>query len=280
MPIRRPAALLAAVSGIALSGVLATAPALASDAPTSSPTPAKTSPTAVFMTRGTVAGLDGLKLAVTGDSGRNVITVAPDAAVTVDGATAKLSQLPVGAQVTVSGTVNNNVKVATRVEASTVKPFAVAGAVASVDATGRTVTVTPLASAATTAYPVAVKAMITLDGKAVDLAKLPVRAHILLAGTVTGGVYSAQSLTAISRWDLKLSGTVSAVDAAHGTVTVNSGSGAALKLNVDPKASIQVNGVKAGLATLPIGATVNLIGADSVAGATISGIDAKASVRK
>jgi hypothetical protein len=279
MRIRHRAALLAAVSGIALSGAIATAPAMAADKP--APAPATTSPTMTFAMRGTVASLDGLKLAVAGDSGQNLVTVAPNAAVTVDGTSAKLSQLPIGAQVAVSGTVTGGVKVATRVEANTVRPFAAAGSVSAVDGTARTLTVTPLAVGGPTvakAYPVAAKALIILDGKPVDLAKLPVRAHILVAGTVTGGVFSAQSLTAVSRWDLKLSGTVTAVDAAHSTVTVSTGSPAtAVKLNVDPNVGIQVNGVKASLATLPIGATVNLSGTETTAGTSISGIDAKVS---
>jgi hypothetical protein len=278
MPIRHRVALFAAASGIALSGAIAAAPAMAADSPSTTPAPApsKTSPTMVFMTRGTVAALNGRKLTVAGDNGQNLVTVAPDATVTLNGATAKLAQLPIGAQIAVSGTVNGDAKVATRIEANTAVPFAVAGSVTAVDGTARTVTVLGL-TGVSKVYPVAAKAMITLDLKTADLAKLPVRAHILVAGTVTGGVYSAQSVTAVSRWDMKLSGIVAAVDATHGTVTVSTGTTAApVKLNVDPAASIQVNGVKASLASLPIGATVNLSGSESTTGTSILGIQATA----
>src|SRR6185312_2770808 len=111
---------------------------------------------------------------------------------------------------------------------------------------------------ATDVFPVDAKAAISLDVKKVALSALPAKASILVTGTVTNGVYSAKTLTALSRWALNLSGTVSAVDAVAGTVTVNDASGAAVKLNVDPKASIKVNGAKVSLSDLPIGATVGL----------------------
>ncbi|GAA2640151.1 hypothetical protein [Paractinoplanes durhamensis] len=138
---------------------------------------------------------------------------------------------------------------------------------------------TPLLAASgttPTVYPVAADASITLDGKKVTLAALPVRAHIAVLGTVTGGTCTAKSLTALSRWQLNLAGTVAAVDAAKATVTVNTGSpAAAVKLNVNPNATVQVNGAKVALSALPIGATVNLTGTDSTTGASVLGISAK-----
>jgi hypothetical protein len=332
MNVRHRAALLAAVSGIALSGVIAAAPAMAADTPaskpaapapapatkpaepapattkparpaepapaapapapaakpaepvpaTTKPAPTTPAPTMVFMTRGTVAARDGAKLTVSGDSGKNLVTVTPDAVVTVDGVSANLAQLPIGAQVAVSGTITNGVRVATRVEATTARPFVVAGAVTAVDGAARTITVTPLPAGGTaTSYAVGAKALITLDGRAVDLARVPVGAHLLVTGTVSGGVSTAQSVNALSRWDLKLSGTVTAVDAAHSTVTVTTGSpAAAVKLTVDPNASISVNGAKVALSGLPIGATVNLAGTDSTSGASVAGITASVGARK
>src|ERR1700760_228663 len=132
MNLRHRAGLLAAVSGIALSGVIATAPALAADAPTSTPAPAGSSPTVTFMTRGTVASLDGSKLSVTSDGGQKLVTVAQNAGITLNGAVAKLAQLPIGAQVSVSGSVTNGAMVATKVEANTARPFAAAGSVTAV----------------------------------------------------------------------------------------------------------------------------------------------------
>ncbi|MBL7261032.1 hypothetical protein [Paractinoplanes lichenicola] len=169
---------------------------------------------------------------------------------------------------------NVNVNVGANVPA----PFAGAGSVVSAGAGKVTVKLVTLdGKGGTATYPVAEKAVILLDGRTVALSALPAGARIVVVGTVTGGTtYSAKSLTALSRWQLNLNGTVSAVDAAKGTVTVNTGTpAAAVKLNVDPKANIELNGVKVGLSNLPVGATVNLNGTETTAGATVAGIDAK-----
>ncbi|MEU4240853.1 hypothetical protein [Actinoplanes sp. NPDC026619] len=286
MKIRHRAIVVAAVAGIAITGA---APAMAATASVTSPKPSAgasggstSGTTASFSAQGTLAALNGLKLSLAGDNGTTAVTVDPKAAVTLDGNTAKLLSLPIGAQVKLSGGTTGGVSVATRVDATSVRPFIAAGSVAGVDLEDRTISVTPLLAgeqATPKTYPVATDAKITLDGKAVALSALPVRAHLVVLGNVTSGTYSAKSLTAVSRWQLNLSGTVSALDAAKGTVTVNS-KGAAVKLNVNPNATIQVNGAKVTLANLPIGATVNLTGIESTTGAQVAGITAKISPAK
>jgi hypothetical protein len=276
LQIRHRAAVVAAVTGIVLTGA---APAMAATATLTSSKPSSSASTS-FTANGTLAALNGLKLSLSGDKGTTAVTVDPKATVTLDGNTAKLLSLPIGAQVKLSGSTSGGVSVATRVDASSVRPFLAAGSVAGVDLEDKTVSVTPLllgTDKTTKTYPVAANAKITLDGKPVALSALTARAHIVVLGTVSGTTYSAKSLTALSRWDLNLSGTVSAVDAAKGTVTVNA-NGAAVKLNVNPNATIQLNGVKVSLAKLPIGATVNLSGTDSTSGSAVSGITAKVNV--
>lgn len=280
MRLRHRAAVITAVAGIALTGLATAGPAMA--ATSTAVKAAASAPASTFNLAGTVAALNAAKGTVTvaGVSGSNTtVTVAPTATVAVDGNTAKLAKLPVGAQVKLSGNTTNGTTVATKVDATTAWPFAAAGTVVSVDATAGTVSVKRVSldgKGATDVIPVAAKATITLDGRTVALSALPAKAPILVVGTVTTGTYSARSLTALSRWALNLSGTVAAVDAANGTVTVNTGSPAtAVKLNVDPKVSVKVNGVNASLSKLPIGATVGLTGTETTVGATVSGIDAK-----
>ncbi|GAA0549222.1 hypothetical protein GCM10010172_34100 [Paractinoplanes ferrugineus] len=290
MKIRHRAAVVAAVAGIAVTGAIPAlagpalaGPALAGPAlaTTGAGTPKPAAGTAtVFSADGTLAALSGLRLSLTGDNGRTAVTVDPKAAVTLDGNTAKLVALPLGARVKLSGNTTDGVSVATRVDASSVRPFVAAGSVSGVDLEDKTVSVTPLLGSDRTArsYPVAPAASITLDGRKVALSALPAGAHIVVLGSVIGcQVYSAKSLTALSRWDLKLSGTVSAVDAAKGVVTVDA-DGAAVKLDVAPNATIKVNGARATLAGLPIGAAVNLTGTGSTRGSVVSGITAKVKI--
>ncbi|MBU2670391.1 hypothetical protein KOI35_43505 [Actinoplanes bogorensis] len=183
----------------------------------------------------------------------------------------------VSPSVSVGNGVNANLGSGGNATVGTVLPFAAAGSVASVAPKSITVkNLTLDAKTPTSTYPVADNAKVSLDGRAVALAALPAGARIVVLGTVSNGsTYSATYLAAMSRWSLNLNGTVSAVDAAKGTVTVNNGK-AAVNLNVDPKASVQVNGVKADLSKLPVGATVNLTGTDSIAGANVLGITANA----
>ncbi|MFI5938533.1 hypothetical protein [Actinoplanes sp. NPDC051494] len=287
MRLRHRAAVITAVAGIALTGVAVAGPAMAA---TSAPVKAAASaPTRAFSAEGTVSGVSVPKGTVTvaGASGSSTtVAVAPNAVVSVDGDTAKLAKLPVGARVKLSGNVTDGVSVASRVDATSTWPFATIGSVAAVNASASTVTVKRISLSSSTAtttdvIPVAAKAAISLDGRTVALSALPTRAHLLVTGTVTNGTYAARSLTAVSRWDLSLSGTVSAVDAAAGTVTVTTGSPAtAVKLNVDPKATIKVNGAKVSLSNLPIGATVGLTGTETTVGTSISGIDAKVASSK
>jgi hypothetical protein len=284
MRLRHRAAVLTAVAGLTLTGLATAGPAMA--ATTATVKAAASAPTRTFTTQGTVSALNAAKatLTVAGLSGTSsTVTVAPTAAVTVDGATSKLAKLPIGANVKLSGTVSNGANVATRVDATVPRPFVSAGSVVAVDPAARTVTVKRLSltgTGATEVLPVADRAAITLDARTVALSAVPAKAHILVTGTVTDGTYSAKTLTAVSRWSLNLSGTVSAVDAAAGTVTVTTGTpAAAVKLNVDPKATIKVNGVKVALSDLPIGATVALNGTETPVGASIAGIDAKVKTR-
>ncbi|WP_305788133.1 hypothetical protein [Symbioplanes lichenis] len=159
-----------------------------------------------------------------------------------------------------------------KVDANVALPFVSAGSVAAVTTT--TVTV-KLPTGATSVIPVDAKAAVSLDGRKVALTALPPGATVVVTGTATGGVRSAKLVAALSRWSLNLSGTVSAVDAAKGTVTVNTTSGATVKLNVDPKATVTVNGAKVSLANLPIGATVGLTGTGTTTGGTAVTISAK-----
>ena len=274
MRLRHHAAVITAVAGIALTGIATAAPAMAA---TNASASVKAGTAArPFSLEGALTALNAAKSTLTVNG--SAVSVAPTATVTVDGNTSKLAKLPIGANVKLSGNVTDGANVATKVEATTTLPFLSAGSVDAVDAAAMTITVKGLTPARV--LPVAAKAAITLDGRTVALSALPVRSHILVTGTVTGGVYSAKSLTAVSRWALNLNGTVSAVDAVAGTVTVNSGTGTAVKLNVDPKATIKVNGVKVSLADLPIGATVALSGSETPVAANILGIDAKANVKR
>jgi hypothetical protein len=174
-----------------------------------------------------------------------------------------------------SAAVNVNGGTSVKVDANAALPFVSAGSVAAVTTT--TLSVKQL-TGATTVVPVDAKAAVSLDGRKVALTALPTGATVVVTGTTTGGVQSAKLVVALSRSALNLSGTVKAVDAAKGTVTVTTGSGstaATVKLNVDPKATVTVNGAKVSLSNLPIGATVNLTGTDGTAGATVTGLTAK-----
>jgi hypothetical protein len=285
MNMRHRTAVIAAVAGLALTGIGAATPAFAAAAGTTVNAGATTGAKA-FSIDGTVSALNALKGLVTvkSDSGASsTVSVAPSAAVSVDGLSAKLAKLPIGAQVTLSGTSTNGVNVATSVKATSSRPFATAGTVAAVDGgdqtEARTISVKRVSltgAGATDVIPVADKALITLDGRKAELSALPVKAHIVVTGTVTGGIYSARTLTALSRWSLNLTGTVSAVDAANGLLTVKTGTPAtSVDLTVDPKASITLNGSKVALSGLPVGATVGLTGSETTAGATVTGITAK-----
>ncbi|MFG1603494.1 hypothetical protein [Actinoplanes sp. NPDC049265] len=282
MQLRHRSAVLAAVAGIALTG-LATAPAQAASPANPVVKAAAGTPARTFTTEGTVSALDAaagkLTVAAENGGGSTTVTVTPKAAVTIDKATAKLAGLPVGARVKVNGTVSNGVNLATTVDATTSWPMAGAGTVKAVDATTRTVTVDHLLLA-DEVVTVADNAKITLDGRTVALAAVPVKARIALTGTVTNGKRVAKTVVALSRWQLNLTGTISAVDAATGKITVRSGDGATLNLAVNPDATIKLNGVKVALKDLPLGATVTLTGTDTTAGATIAGIDAKAATKK
>jgi hypothetical protein len=282
MQLRHRSAVLAAVAGIVLTG-LATAPAQAAAPAHPVAAAAAGARARTFTTEGTLAALDAVagKLTVAAENGggATTVTVSPKASVNVDKSTAKLSALPIGARVKVSGTVGDGANLATSVDATTSWPLVSAGTVKAVDAAARTVTVGHVLTA-DEVVTVADGAKITLDGRTVALAALPVKARIALTGTVTTGKRTAKTLIALSRWQLNLTGTVSAVDAAAGTITVKSGDGATLDLAVNPDATIKVNGAKVSLKNLPVGATVTLTGTDSSAGATVAGIDAKAAPKK
>jgi hypothetical protein len=279
MRLRHRAAVITAVAGIALTGLSVAGPAFAAAAAPGSSVSAS-APAKALSLSGTISAVNASKslLTVTSGDGANVtVNVDPKASVTLDGNTAALAKLPVGGVVKLNGTVSNGANVATSVSATTVLPFVSVGTVAAVDAGAQTVSVKRLSldgKGTTVTYPVAAKAAISLDGRSVALSAVPARAYVLVTGTVTGGTtYAVKSLTAMSRWALNLNGTVNAVDAAAETVTVNS-SNTAVKLNVDPKATIQLNGAKVALGSLPVGANVALTGTDSTVGATVSGINA------
>lgn len=288
MRIRHRAAVLTAVSCIALTGFSAAGSAAMAATAAARPAASTSATTKALSVQGTLSALNTAKstLTVAGDDGTTIaVNVDPKATIKIDGDTAKLAKLPVGARLKLTGTTANGVNVATGVEASTVLPFVSLGSVTSVDTAAATITVRQLSLSSRTGsatYPVADKAAITLDGRKVTLDKLPAKARVLITGTVTNGTaYSARTLRALSRWELNLSGTVSAVDAANGTVTVTTGSPATdVKLAVDPKASVRVNGVKVSLDKLPIGATVALTGSETTTSASVTGIDAKVNSKR
>ncbi|WP_045745101.1 hypothetical protein [Actinoplanes rectilineatus] len=283
MQIRHRAAVVTAVAGIALTGIATATPALAATAG-SSVQAGSGSNVKTFTTEGTVSGVDATKgtVTVTDATGKStVVSVSPKALVTVDGKLTVVAKLPLGAGITLSGNVTDGgISLATKVSAASVLPFATAGSVVSADDAKRTVTVkrlslTTAGGFATDVIPVADKALITLDGKVTGLGKLTSGATVVVTGVTTNGVSSAKTLTALSRWDLNLSGAVTAVDVKSGTITVSTGPSAKpLTLKVDPKATVTINGKSVSLADLPVGASVKLSGSETTVGTSVLGITA------
>jgi hypothetical protein len=276
-------AVAAAVSAVTLAGLLAGPVPAATAAPKGAAKAPSTKPAAraaTFALAGSIAAVDPAAgtVSVTAGAATTTVTVAATATIVLDEAAATLADLPAGARVRVTGTTTGGVRTATKVTAASTWFFETSGTLDALDADAATVTVSHTSgngTTRTTTVPVDGAAVITLDGAAVTLADLPAGARIEVTGTVTNGVPAATGLTAVSSWRFTLSGTVVAADGVLSTLTVRRSAGTTT-VTVDAAATVRLNRVAVALGALPTGATVKVTGTGSVAGTTVTTVEAHA----
>jgi hypothetical protein len=280
---RIPAAVLAAVTGLTLAGLVA-GPAEAARRPATvkAAAVAKITKPKPYVVSGSVAAVDAaaetLTVAWTTRAGTAtlVVTVGATAAVMVDGVPATLADLPVGARVTVNGRISAGVRTVTKVRAVTTWPFWAAGAATVVDDLGATITLDA-------DDPIAVDpaATVVVDGVAATLADVPAGARVRVWGTATNGARVATAVNAVTSWRVRVYGKLTVVDADAAAVTVQTGRTTTETFAVDPAAKVRVNGIATTLATLPVGALVTVTGTEYADGTvTASAVDVYIPKRK
>ncbi len=199
---RHLSAVLAAVAGLGIVGLL-TGPARATAThPPSSRTAGRTpgdrrnshGPSdehGSFWAGGTVTAVDASAGTVTitrlrKDDTPETISVAADAAITIDRVSGTLAGLPVGTRALITGTVapgGAGVRTATRIDAATSWPLRLEGTVVSVG--DGTLTLSGH-DKATITVAMASGVQVTLDGRASSPAALPVGTRVWVEGTATG----------------------------------------------------------------------------------------------
>jgi hypothetical protein len=213
-----------------------------------------------FVLPGTVAAVDpdAGTLGVTSGSSTRTLSVGATARVTVDGASAALADVPVGARVVVAGTTSSDATTVSRVAAITTWTFRLQGLVDAADADAGTLTVLTDGQEYVS-VPVDPAATVTVDGAAATLADLPAGARVRLGGTVTDGVADATAVSAVTHWTFSTEGTLDSVDTDDTTVTV-SGRDGSVTVPVDPAAVIRQNGQTVALSALTAGSRVRVAG--------------------
>ncbi|MEV6349280.1 hypothetical protein [Actinoplanes sp. NPDC051851] len=257
--------LLAAVTGVAMSGLLV-APAYAL------PTGRKANPaiaSAATTVEGTVVSVAAGTITLRQSDGTTVtVTVGAGATITVDGAEVALAEIPAGARLRAVGTESRRGFVASQVEAATTWVASYSGAVSAVDAHsvtlggGVTVGVSPAAS-------------VTVDGAMGTWTSLTPGSQVTLAGLETAsGVRTAGTVTAVSAWDLRVTGTLSAVDPDLRTLTAETTTGP-VTVEVAADAEITLDGAPIGLPLLPLDTILWLSGTEGAAGVrTVNRVEA------
>jgi hypothetical protein len=202
---RHLSAVLAAVAGLGIVGLL-TGPARAAATQTPSSRSAARTPGdrrgdrrnshgpsdehGSFWAGGTVTAVDASAGTVTitrlrKDDTAETISVAGDAAITIDKLSGTLAGLPVGARALITGTVgpgSTGVRTVTRIDAATSWPLRLDGAVVSVG--DGTLTLNER-DKTTITVSVAGGVQVTLDGRASSPAALPVGTRVWVEGTAT-----------------------------------------------------------------------------------------------
>ncbi|MFI5494532.1 hypothetical protein [Actinoplanes sp. NPDC051859] len=176
--------------------------------------------------------------------------------------------------------------------------FRAGGTVTAVDSAAATITLShPGANGAAEEETIAVAAdaTVTVDEDDAALGDVPVGARVRLSGTVTVDeededaeeVRTADLVEAVTSWDLRLGGTVSAVDSAASTLTLvppaaRKGAKAAtakpVTVTVGSGAKVTLDRKTATLADVVVGATVQVSGTEGITGQTVTKVEAKSAV--
>jgi Cu/Ag efflux protein CusF len=194
-----------------------------------------------------------------GSSATTTYTVDPSAKITADGAATTLASLLAGANVELTISASS----ASTAIAIAARSQHVAGTLASVDATAKTITLTSHDGTSTT-YPLSDTATIIRDGVASTLSNLVVGDRIGLQLSAFDGK-TATAITdttaAVFTHRRRAFGTVTAIDTTANTISITNlfGSTTTTTYALDPSATITADGTSASLGQLAAGARVNLL---------------------
>jgi hypothetical protein len=122
-------------------------------------------------------------------------------------------------------------------------------------------------------------AAISLDGTDVALGALPTGVRVALDGSDSSGTPTATTVSGRSTWDLRLDGSLSAVDPAAGTITVKRPDNSSRTVKVGAGVPLSLDGTSVALSALPLSALVKVSGTDSPAGATATRVEARLSLK-
>ncbi|GAA2490601.1 hypothetical protein Ahu01nite_030130 [Winogradskya humida] len=130
-------------------------------------------------------------------------------------------------------------------------------------------------------------ATVTVDGKAATLADVPVGARVRFgSGSSDSETKTITTVTAVTSWDFRLGGTISAIDAATGTLTVTrpargrsddtstSSTDSGTAVVVGSEATVTVDGKAATFADLTTGLFVQVSGTQNASGQTVTRVTA------
>ena len=151
------------------------------------------------------------------------------------------------------------------------RSFSTDGVVSTLDAPASTVTLDRFGVLST--YTVDPAATVTVDRVAATLADVPAGSLVRIRGTVRNGTSTVTSIAATTTWPLRTTGLVDAIDPAALTIAIDH-DGDLTTADIDPAATVTIDGVSATIADVPVGAKIRVRGTVTNSAAVITAIDA------